>query len=81
MAVDASGRLFVSQGPNRGDRPGVLVFSADGSLVGGFGPFGSGDGRLIFPGGLALDGHGGVFAEDSEPGAPSLQHWRLLDAP
>ncbi len=65
MAVDAAGRLFVTQGPERGGRPGVLVFDADGTLIGGFGPEGPGDGQLIFPGGIALDGKGSLYIEDS----------------
>ncbi len=31
MSVDAAGRLYVTQGPNRGDSPGVQVFGPDGT--------------------------------------------------
>jgi outer membrane protein assembly factor BamB len=77
MAIDAAGRLYVSQGPERGDRPGVLVFAPDGALVGGFGPPGSEDGQIVFPGGIALDGTGGVYIEDSLPETARLMRFRL----
>ena len=37
VAIDAKGRLFVTQGPGRGALPGVTVFAADGRVLGGFG--------------------------------------------
>jgi outer membrane protein assembly factor BamB len=67
MSIDASGRLFVSQGPERGSAPGVLVFGADGTPIGGFGNPGEEDSQLVFPGGTALDGRGGIYVEDSWP--------------
>ena len=74
MAIDAAGRIFVTQGPDRGTAPGVLVFDADGALIGGFGPEGTGDGQLAFPGGLALDGKGGLYVEDTLPASARLLH-------
>jgi outer membrane protein assembly factor BamB len=79
MAIDAAGRLFVTQGPQRGDAPGVLVFGPDGTLLGGFGPLGTDDGELVFPAGIALDG-GGVYVEDSEPGSARLVRYELPDS-
>jgi len=79
MAIDAAGRLFVTQGPDRGSAPGVLVFAPDGSPIGGFGPSGDGDGQLVFPGGIALDGHGGVYVEDSLPEVARLVRFALPD--
>ena len=83
IAIDAAGRVFVTQGPQRGDRPGVLVFAADGQYLGGFGPLGSEDGQLYFPGGILLDGAGNVYVEDDgvnsgpRPRGSSLQLFRL----
>ena len=78
MAIDAGGRIFVTQGPQRGDAPGVLVFDVDGTLLGGFGPLGAGDGEMVFPGGIALDGKGGLFVQDSIPESARLMHLALL---
>lgn len=72
MAVDADGRICVTQGPERGGAPGVLAFDADGTLIGGFGPPGDGDGELVFPGGIAVDAGGGVIVEDSLPESARL---------
>jgi sugar lactone lactonase YvrE len=77
MAIDGSGRLFVAQGPDRGDAGGVLAFDASGAFLGGFGPQGAGGGELVFPGGLALDGKGGLFVEDSLPETARLLRFRL----
>jgi len=79
MAIDAAGRLFVTQGPDRGSAPGVLVFAADGGLLGGFAPIGDGDGQLVFPGGIALDGHGGIVVQDSLPESARLVRFALPD--
>lgn len=83
IAIDAAGRVFITQGPLRGTRPGVLVFSADGQYLGGFGPLGSNDGQLYFPTGILLDGAGNVFVKDEgnatgpKPVAGSIQMFRL----
>lgn len=65
MAIDGAGRLYVTQGPERGSAPGVLVFGRDGTLLGGFGPLGDGNGQVIFPAGIAVDADGGLIVEDS----------------
>src|SRR4029079_2917732 len=67
MAFDADGRLYVTQGPQRGNDPGVLVLDRDGALLGGFGRQGSGDGEVVFPGWIAVDATGGIVVEDSLP--------------
>ena len=77
MAVDATGRLFVTQGPERGAAPGVLVFGADGVPIGGFGPLGDGDGQVVFPAGIALDKDGGLIVEDSLPESARLIRFEL----
>jgi sugar lactone lactonase YvrE len=65
MAIDAQGHLFVTQGPERGAAPGVLIFAADGGYIAGFGFLGSGDSQLNFPDGIALDGKGNLFISDA----------------
>lgn len=80
MAIDASGRLFATQGPDRRNRPGVLAFGADGSLIGGFGAVGGGDGQLLFAAGIALDGGGGLYVEDSADAAARLMKLQLFPA-
>jgi outer membrane protein assembly factor BamB len=77
IAVDADGRLFVTQGPERGDAPGVLVFGPDGTVLGGFGAQGAGDGQVVFPGGVALDGKGSVYLFDSWPDTARLMKFTL----
>jgi outer membrane protein assembly factor BamB len=77
MAIDADGRLFVTQGPGRGSAPGVLVFDADGTAVGGFAPLGEGAGQLVFPAGIAIDGTGGIHVEDSESDSARLIRFEL----
>ena len=77
MSIDAEGRLFVTQGPERGSTPGVLVFGADGAALGGFAPIGTGDGQVSFPGGIALDGKGGIYVEDSMPDSARLVRFAL----
>ena len=78
MAIDDAGRLFVTQGPDRGDALGILVFDVDGELLGGFGPVGSGADEIAFPGGIALDGKGGLTVEDSLPESARLMDLALL---
>ncbi len=67
MAIDASGRVYVAQGPQRGDQPGVLVFDKDGRYVTGWGPVGTRDGDLGFPWGVALDETGSAYVSDYRP--------------
>jgi outer membrane protein assembly factor BamB len=64
MRFDADGRLYVTQGPTRRDAPGVLIFAADGTYLGGFGPLGIGDGDLGFPWGLIVDDTG-IYVADA----------------
>jgi hypothetical protein len=75
IAVDAAGRVFVTQGKSRGPQPGVLAFSTDGQYLGGFGPLGSNDGQLFFPTGILLDGAGNAYVKDegSLPGEGPTQ--------
>jgi len=60
---DAEGRVYVTQGPGRGDQPGVVVFSADGAYLGGFGPLGQGDADLGFAWGLVVTDTGVVTTD------------------
>jgi hypothetical protein len=64
MTFDSGGRLYVTQGPSRGDRPGVLVFDVDGTLLGGFGPRGAGRDQLGFPWGLVVKDDG-IYVADA----------------
>ena len=84
LAVDAAGHLYVTQGPDREDGLGVLVFNPDGTYAGGFGPRGSGEGELGFPSGILLDGQGNLVVVDSgtpygEGGLldPSIESYRI----
>jgi outer membrane protein assembly factor BamB len=63
VAFDSANRLYVTQGPQRGDAPGVLVFDADGTYLGGFGPVGTGDADLGFPWGLEVTDDGIYIAD------------------
>ena len=66
MAFDRQGRLYVTQGPARGDdAPGVVVFSSDGRYLGGWGRRGKLEGELGFPWGLVVDVGGDVFVSDA----------------
>lgn len=58
VAVDAEGRVFVSVAPE------VLVFDADGALLGRWGSVGTGDGQFILPYALLLDGDGAIYVAD-----------------
>jgi outer membrane protein assembly factor BamB len=83
LAVDEEGRVFVGQGPGRGDAPGVVVFAPDGRLLGGFGVRGDGNGDVAWPSGIVLDGKGSLFLADvgvgPDPGAKGwIQKFRLL---
>ena len=71
MSIDATGRLFVTQGPQRGARPGVLVFGVDGRYLGGWGSLGSADGEMTFPVGILVDPAGDVYVSDAG-GLPDL---------
>jgi len=64
MSVDGAGRLFVTQGPQRGDQPAVLVFGPDGGYLTGWGPVGSSDGQVAFPTGVLVDAAGDVYVGD-----------------
>ena len=65
MSIDAGGRLYVTQGPGRGDHPGVLVFEPDGRYLGGWGSVGSAKGQIMFPTGILVDGKGDVYVGDA----------------
>lgn len=75
MSIDSSGRLFVTQGPQRGAHPGVLVFGKDGQYLGGWGAVGSADGELLFTTGVLVAADGTVYVGDRgtqpDPGQPS----------
>ena len=62
-AFDSDGRMYVTQGPGRGDRPGVLVFDVDGTYLGGFGPLGAGEAELGFPWGAVVADEG-IYVSD-----------------
>jgi len=64
MGWDAKGRLYVTQGPLRGDHPGVQVFAADGTYLGGFGPYGGGEAQLGFTTGIVVVADG-IYVDDA----------------
>jgi outer membrane protein assembly factor BamB len=83
VAFDREGRVFVTQGPVRGDAPAVLAFSPDGSYAGGFGEVGSAEDDITFPSGLLIEDDGIVVADaGSEFGfASRLRKFALNPAP
>jgi outer membrane protein assembly factor BamB len=62
---DAAGRVYVTQGPGRGDQPGILVFDPDGTYLGGWGDVGAGDDDVTFPFGMVVDPDGDVIVTDA----------------
>lgn len=67
IAVDGEGRVFVVDAA-RGDLPdeaaAIQAFDSDGQFLAAWGAHGSGDGQLIDPSGLAIDGDGDVWVAD-----------------
>ena len=65
-AIDRDGRIYtVSRSPTiagRGVR--VTVLNAESEYFGTFGAFGEGEGQLIWPSGIAVDGGGRVYLSD-----------------
>jgi outer membrane protein assembly factor BamB len=72
IAWDPAGRMYLSQGPGRGDRPGVLVFAPDGSCLGGFGMPGRGDTDLGFPWSVIVDDTG-IYVSDAGAVEPAYR--------
>jgi DNA-binding beta-propeller fold protein YncE len=70
VAVDADGRVFVSLAPE------VLVFDADGALLGEWGSAGTDDGQFILPYAVLLDGDGAIYVADHE--GQRVQKFELL---
>ena len=75
MAIDPAGRLLVTTSEH--GRAGVVVFAPDGTVLGGFGAHGSGLGQMVFPAGIAVDGAGHVYVEDSSPDSARLTRFDL----
>jgi hypothetical protein len=66
IAIDARGYVFVThRGPQRGNKPGIMVFQPDGTYLTGFGSLGTADGRLTVPDGFVLDGRGNLYVVDA----------------
>jgi sugar lactone lactonase YvrE len=66
IAIDARGYVFVTHGgPQRGGKPGIMVFQPDGTYLTGFGSVGTADGQLTFPDGIVLDGRGNLYVADA----------------
>jgi outer membrane protein assembly factor BamB len=76
LGFDRAGRLYVTQGPQRGDAPGVEIFAPDGRFLGGFGPLGSADGDLGFPAGLVV-ATDGIYVPDAG-GLPDFGYRSLI---
>jgi hypothetical protein len=64
VQFDAAGRVYVTQGPFRGNHPGVQIFAPEGTYLGGFGPLGAGDADLGFPWGLVVTPDG-IYTADA----------------
>ena len=64
VAFDSADRVYVTQGPRRGDAPGLLVFEAEGTYLGGVGLVGTGDADLVFPWGLVVTDDG-IYTADA----------------
>jgi 6-bladed beta-propeller len=75
-AFDGDGRLYVTQGPIRGDRPGVLVYDIDGTYLGGLGPLGAGEAELGFPWGIIV-ADDGIYVSDAG-GLPGVGYRSLI---
>jgi eukaryotic-like serine/threonine-protein kinase len=82
IAIDASGRVFVTQGPDRRGHPGVYVFDADAKYLGGFGTQDPGDLHIGWPSGILLLA-GDVYVSDVgvPPGTDAVIHRYTLLPP
>jgi outer membrane protein assembly factor BamB len=83
VAFDSANRVYVTQGPNRGDAPGLLVFEADGTYLGGVGPVGTGDTDLGFPWGLVVT-NDGIYTADAggaEGGRNAIRKFEPITLP
>jgi len=82
IAVDAEGRVFVTQIPSSSTSQGVHTFAADGTFLGSWGQAGKDPGQLGFPWGIMLDDAGNAYVSEfgGDPGIPSesrLQKFQL----
>jgi outer membrane protein assembly factor BamB len=75
MGIDATGRLFVTQG---GQATGgkIEIFDAAGSFLASFGPPGTSNGQFRFATGVILDGAGYIYVADAS--INRIQKFRLL---
>jgi sugar lactone lactonase YvrE len=72
LAIDAEGRTFVTRGAGFAGLPGVTVFGADGTRLGGLEAVDAGEPPMRFPAGIALDGTGSLYVMDSDPRSARL---------
>jgi outer membrane protein assembly factor BamB len=72
VVIDASGRVYVTQGTQRGDQPGVVVFDPAGTYLGGIGGLGSGEADLRFSWGLIVTADG-LYVTDAESSDHALR--------
>lgn len=70
VAFDRGGRVFVTQGPDRGEAPGVMIFETNSAFIGGFGPIGAGPDAMGFPWGLVVTDEA-IYVADAEGTAVS----------
>ncbi len=73
IAVDASGRVYVTQIPSSPTDNGVRVYAPDGSFLGSWGEPGREPGQLGFPSGIVVDDAGNAFVSEfgGDPALPS----------
>ena len=76
IAVDAAGRVFVTAETSQAAR-GVLLFGADGTLVGSFVRNGASGTAMSFTAGIAIAGPGAIYVMDSDPAQARLVRFQL----
>lgn len=80
VGFDASGRVYVTQGGQRGDQPGVVIFAADGTYLGGIAGLGSGEAELSFAWGLIVTDDG-LYVTDAESPEHALRKFDPIAFP
>jgi tripartite motif-containing protein 71 len=74
LAVDAEGRIFVTQGPV--PVTNIQIFDSAGQFLAAWGSLGTGDGQFGYAYGILLDGNGSVYVADA--GSSRIEKFLLL---
>jgi outer membrane protein assembly factor BamB len=80
VGFDSSGRVYVTQGSQRGDQAGVVIFAADGTYLGGIAGLGSGEAELRFAWGLIVTDDG-LYVTDAMSPEHALQKFEPIAFP